>query len=79
MSNQCDIDNLVLKETHPCLHRGGALQIYTDGGFSEGAGAAAMVVVCTTWDDGAFHREIVCYKRIISRRRHHRSRQKWQL
>jgi hypothetical protein len=65
IANRSGIDTLVLEKLRKCIDEDGAIQVYTDGGFGQGVGSAAMVVISVTWEGAERRRTIIGVKGIF--------------
>ena len=65
MDSQRSIDTLPRDKLHECLNSGSAIQIYADGGFSQGCGSAALVLISVTGGGVEMQRNIIGFKGVF--------------
>ena len=59
MANREAIDTIEVDRVQHLMNKQGALQIFTDGGYKDGVGSAAMLLIHISWDGGELQRQII--------------------
>ena len=59
MGHQADVNEADLEIIANRLHHFNGLQVFSDGGYNNGAGSAGVVLVGCRWERGELQREIL--------------------
>ena len=59
LHKNCDVDNITVSAAVGAVTDAIAIQIFSDGGYNFGKGAAAFVVTCVRWDGQQLHSELL--------------------